>query len=169
MVKKGVSAVVTTVILVLLALVATGIAWIIANNVIDKQVQNINSCFGNNNKVQIEDRLTCYNSSSEEFKFALNIQDIQVEEILVSVSNKDNSESFKLLSEGTTYNHIRTFNGNYQENVKLPKENSGITYFINASGVGVENTSLIKIAPVIDGEQCDVFDSFSEIEDCALF
>jgi len=51
--------------------------------------------------------------------------------------------------------------------VKLPGKNEGLTYV--ASGFdGSDKIDSIKIAPVIDEEQCSAVDTTSQVDSCSL-
>ncbi|MAH03423.1 hypothetical protein CMI39_01410 [Candidatus Pacearchaeota archaeon] len=164
MLKKGLSGVVATIILVLLVLVAVGIVWGAIKGIINEKIDTVNSCFGNFEKATINSQYTCYNSSSDEFRFSIDIKDIEVDKLLISISGKNQTKSFEIPQLGSSF--IRNYNGNYNEDVKLPNKNAGLTYVANISEIG--KPTFIKIAPFIDGSQCEISDSLSEIDDCIL-
>ncbi|MBT96784.1 MAG: hypothetical protein QF567_02720 [Candidatus Pacearchaeota archaeon] len=164
MLKKGLSGVVATIILVLLVLVAVGIVWGAIRGIINEKIDIVNSCFGNFEKATINSQYTCYNSSSNEFRFSIDIKDTEIDKLLISISGRNETKSFEIPQLGSSL--IRNYNGNYNEDIKLPGKNAGLTYVANISKVG--KPSLIKIAPIIGGNQCEISDSLSEIDDCIL-
>ena len=86
--RKGISGVITAVIMIALVLVAAVIVWVVVRNIVQGQLTGVESCFGVYGKVTINNRYTCYNSSSNKFQFSVNIGDIDVSAVLVSISGE---------------------------------------------------------------------------------
>ncbi len=162
--NRGVSEIIITLIMIGLVLVATAIVWGAVNGVIKGKIDSSKSCFGNFGKVVIEKKYTCYNSDSpRNVRIALSVGDAEIEGILVSISNKDVTESFKLTNVEQTIEGVTYFDGSTL--VKIPDKNSGKTYKYTWSPV--LGPKSIQIAPIINGNQCDVSDTLSSIDDCA--
>ena len=165
--KKGISGVITAVIMIALVMAAITIVWAIVNKTIRGQMEGAESCFGNYNKVTINEMYTCYDLIEDRVHFSLNIGDIDVDEVIVSISSAGSTNSYTLTNEDGTIEGL----GNYptpdfgNDYIKLPTKNAGKTYI--ASGFDSE-PDLIKIAPVIGGQQCEVSDTLSGIENCLL-
>jgi len=166
--KKGVSEVVVTVIMVGLVLSLGAVVWGITNGLIKKQTGNVESCFGLMEKVTINREYTCFDYlGNGKFRFSISIGDIDVDGVVVGIS--DTTET------GTNY-YPYALTNDFQDlrteglapypsgtQVKLPVRNGGSTY------IATEITSapdLIRIAPVINGKQCDPTDTLSQIENC---
>ena len=185
---KGLSGVITAVIMIALVMAAAGIVWGVVNNVLKGQMESSEACFGNYNKVTINSIYTCYNSELDTFQFSLNIGDIEVDEVLVSVSSEGATNSYTLTNDAQTITGLFPYvtqgfdcdeeilfcegeevciNGNcvLPGEVMLPAKNAGLTYI--ASGFSVK-PDLIRIAPIISGQQCEVSDTVSNIEACFL-
>ncbi len=161
--KRGLSMVVTVVILILLALVAVGLVWSIVKNLINKKIEEM-ECIDTLNKLSLNNRYTCYNSTSKELRFSVEIGNIEITEFLVGLSNEGGSESIKVV-DGTSYTNIREFNGNYNENINVPGKNEGKTYVLDMSG-SLENPDSIKIAPILNKKQCEISDELINIDNC---
>ena len=168
--KKGLSTVIATVILILLTIVAVGIVWLAVKKIIEDPIGNVESCFGIFDKVNLNNQYTCYNSSSHEFQFSIDIKDIEVDELLISLSNPEASKTLKISSKGSHYDYLKLYSSssNYGNEVTLPGENEGLTYVIDASEFNLQNITSIKIAPIMNQNQCEVSDSLLNIDNCAL-
>lgn len=158
--SKGLSAVISTVILVLLVVVISSIVWIVVDNMIKEKTESASSCFGIMDKVYIEDRGTCYNSSSGELKVYVSVRNIEVEKVLLSVSGKEGAESFEIPSDDE---RIRA----YGDELVVPGKNSGKVYNLNLSGLNLGSLYSVKLVPVINGEPCEASDELREIVNCA--
>lgn len=165
--NKGLSAVITTLILVAVSIVAVGLIWSFVQSIINKQIENSEACFGNYEKVQINKQYTCYEKVSADnynLRFSLSIGDAEIDKVLVSVSSASAVKSYEITNTPAPVSGLMMYPSNLT-NVSLPGKNSGLTY--KAGGLEGKVDS-IQIAPVIGGNLCQVSDSFSEIEDCAL-
>ena len=161
--KSGLSLVISALIMIVLVIVGVSIIWAVVDKMINKEVSKSEACFGIFEKVNINNDYTCYNYSSEELLVSIEIGDIELEKLLVSISGKGTSKSFNLY-EGANYDYVRKYpSGAYNESLNLPGKNSGATYVVKTTKV-----SIIELAPIINGQQCEVSDSLSEIDDCAL-
>jgi len=166
--KRGLSTVVATLILVLLAVVLVGVVWSFLSGFINKEIKTAESCFKNFNSATIEGDYTCYNPFSQELEFSININDVKIDEILISITGKGESKSFELSNTNSVIPYVKMHNGNYSDGVILPSKNAGLTYVVNMTYLGIGNPTKIKIAPVINGKQCEITDSLSEFYDCRL-
>lgn len=165
--KKGLSAVVATLMLVLLAIALVGILWGVISNLVSDKLGATQSCLDVFEKVTLNDQYTCYNRTSKETRFSISIANIEVDEVIVSISAEGQTKSLKITNENKTISNLKPYKGNYGENVTLPDKNAGLTYVYNMTGVGFsEEPDSIKIAPTIKGTQCDVSDSILEIWYC---
>lgn len=166
--KKGLSTVVITVILIALSMAAVVLVWGFVNNLIKKQIGSSESCFGNYDKVQLNKQYTCYEDLGEgeyAIRFSLTIGDITVDKVIVSVSSASAVQSYELTNEETTITNLEDYPDDGTATVKLPNKNAGRTY--RAEGFDAV-MDLVRIAPVIGENQCEVSDSLSQIESCEL-
>ncbi len=164
--KKGVSAVVATVIMIALVIAVVLIVWKMVFKIVKEETAGAESCFGIFDKISINDYYTCYNYSSKELRLAISRKDIDIDELLISISDGEgNSQSFKISSQPLSEPYIRVSSGE----VKLPGKNSGVSYFIDTAGLGMGKPEVVKIAPIVNGKQCEVSDSLSKIDGCNIF
>ncbi len=165
--KKGLSTIVITVILIALSMAAIVLVWAFVNNLIKGQIKSSESCFGNYNKVTINGQYTCYERAGTDYnlRFSLTIGDINVDKVLVSISSESSMKSFQITNTAQPITGLEMYPSG-ETNVILPEKNSGLTY--NVTTLFSDKIDLIQIAPVINGDLCEVSSSISEIEDCAL-
>jgi flagellin-like protein len=156
--KKGVSGVITAVIMIALVIVSVAIVWGVVNKMIEDETGS-SSCMNLFEKITINGEYTCYNSSSNELRVAINVANVEIDELLLSISDVEGSKSFTI---PTTDSNLREYSGEYGNLIKLPKKNAGLTYFVR----NVKNSTSIKIAPIINEKQCEIVDSLKKIDDC---
>ena len=165
--KSGLSLVVTTLILVTLVFVAIGIIWAAVSNLLNENLEESEACFNIIDKVSINELYTCYNYTTtiNKLEFAIEIGDVEVDEVMVSVGNSQNSKSFKIKNEESLVQYVTNYSGGSM--VKLPGKNEGRTYFFDAEAAGfTDKIENIKIAPVVGGYQCDISSTLDTIDDC---
>ncbi|MFQ5531208.1 MAG: hypothetical protein ACE5ES_01190 [Candidatus Nanoarchaeia archaeon] len=107
---KGISGVITAVILIALVLGALVIVWAVVNNIIKEDLDTSQACFGNFDKITLNDRFTCYNSSSGGLRFSLNIGNIDVDKILVSISGSSRTKTFEITNEENSHDFLTRYN-----------------------------------------------------------
>lgn len=167
--KKAVSTVIATVLLILLVTASMAIVWTLVNNFVREKTENKCSNVQLPNEVTIEDSYTCYNitSNGEEVQFSINIGDVDIDSLVISILIGGNSKSFTLTNDNTAYQDIRPYQGNYGDPVKLPGKNEGRTYIANGFSETGEVES-IEIAPIISARQCDATDEIYQVENCSM-
>jgi len=158
--KKGLSAIVSSLLMVLLVIVIVGVVWGIVNNIIKDQTDT--SCFGNYGKIKFNNDYTCYNSLTNELQFSIDVGDIEVEKLIIDLVDIDGSESIEIPTSNNP--KIKRYNGVYGETILLPAKNGGKTYVIKDYG----EIDSIRVSPFINGQRCEVSDSVNEFYDCAL-
>ncbi len=159
--KRGLSGVVAVMILVMLTVSLVSIIWVVVNKVVKQNVKQSSSCFGIFDKITIDNSYTCYDSQNNELQFAIDMGDIDVDKVVISITSGGNSRNFELANSLLTISDLRGYPN--EEQVKLPEKNSGRTYLVSGFSTSPDS---IKIAPVVNGHLCDVSDSLNEIDDC---
>ncbi|MCW8966502.1 MAG: hypothetical protein OQK82_07440 [Candidatus Pacearchaeota archaeon] len=165
--KKAISGIITAVIMIALVMAATAILWGVVNNIVNEQLDEAGSCFDLYDKVTINNRYTCHNTTSDELRFSINVGDIDLSGLLVSVSGDGDSKSFKLTSENLTESYLFNY-PNKTLGIALPEKNSGKTFILDLTSVGISKPDLIQIAPIVGSKQCEVSDTLTEIDNCLL-
>lgn len=166
--KKALSSVVTTIILVGLGIAAVGLVWTFVNGLIKGQISSSEACYGKLDSVQINKKYTCYefaggNPATYNIRFSLSVGDVDIDKIIVGVVSNTTTKTYEITNTLQTIAGLKPVPSGTQ--VKLPEKNSGLSY--NGTGI-VGEITLLRIIPVIEGTQCEVSDSLSQIEDCAL-
>ena len=159
--SRGLSAVIAVVLLILLVMVTVGIVWTMVNNLVKNKTEGAKSCFdvSFSEKVGFNGDYTCYNSTS------VNVGDVDLESVIVSISGSWGSKSYNL--NGTASNISGLYNyPSRSTSISMPGKNSGYTYI--ATDIPGQ-PDWIKIAPVVNGKQCEVADTINSPEDCSIF
>lgn len=165
--KKAISGVIAAVILIGLTIAIVSIVWVVVNNLVTTELEGAQSCFGVFEKVTINNQYTCYDSSSIKFQFSINIGEIELDGVLVSISGGGITKSFKITNNATTIENVLDYTGSPL--IKLPEINSGLTYVYDLTAGGFSSSpDKLQIAPIVNKKQCGVSDSLSDIENCFL-
>ena len=166
--SKGLSTIVTTVILVAISIVAVALVWTFVGGLINKQIGNSKSCYGNTDKITLNKQYTCYEqigTSSYKLRFSIGIQEVQVDKVVVSVSSGGAVKGYTITNTPQIISGLTMYSGANPTMIVLPGQDSGLTY--NATGF-TNVIDKIEITPTINGNSCGVSDSYSEIENCLL-
>lgn len=171
--KKGFSGVVVTMILILLTIAVAIIVWTVVGDLIRKETQRGEACFGIFEKVTFNNQYTCYNYSSNEFQFSINIAEVDVDEVIILILEASGSKNFKIKKDEEVIDGLRYYLGSYDDPVKLPNKDGGTTYVFNWTDAlypGSEKYSpdQIKITPIINKKPCGTSDSVTEIVNCEI-
>jgi hypothetical protein len=165
--KKGLSGIITTMILIALSLAAVVMVWTFVNSMVQGQIKNSESCQGNYDKVKLNGEYTCYEHSGSNYylRFSLSVGAVRPEQVVVAVSSSSAVKSYIITNTTGLVNGLIMYPSN-STSIVLPDKNAGLTY---KTGIFTDKFDSVKIAPVFNGVQCDMSDSIVEISDCALF
>ncbi|MCR4327201.1 MAG: hypothetical protein NUV46_01320 [Nanoarchaeota archaeon] len=167
--KKGLSQIVSTVLIVLITVALIAGFWAIINSYINSNLNRASACNDIFEKVSINPDYTCYDSSSNSMLISISRSEFEMDSLFVSVSNESESMSFTLentpkLIDGVVYYYgVSVVGEEVPLEVSLPGNESGRTYCF--SGVK-SKPSLIDLSPKRFGFQCGVVDSVNEIPFC---
>jgi FlaG/FlaF family flagellin (archaellin) len=174
--KKALSTVIATVLIILLTVAAIAIVWTFVKKMVDESKNKVESCFGieSSEKVTLNGLYTCYINNSadpglEEVQFSINIADVEIEALIVSIMAGGSSKSFTITNEGVTDANLKYYGTSTfgEDAIKLPGKNSGRTYVARYDTTS-NKVDWIGIAPVANGEQCGITDQINDISNCAL-
>lgn len=163
--NKGVSGIIATIIMIALVLVIAGALWATINNLVGDKISSSESCFGNFGKVTLNKQFTCKDTVSNEIDFAISRGDIDLDKILVSVEGPSGTKSFEI-TNSSAYSYVKMYNGAFNGTLQLPDKNAGLTYSVGLVQIGITDATTIKIAPIINGNQCEVSDSVTSLNSC---
>ena len=162
---KGMSTVLATVIIIGITVAAGALVWGIVNNLIGKNLEKSESCFGVLDQVKLNNDYTCYDSTSDKVQFSINVGDIDIDEILVSVTFEGNSQSATLTNSLQDIPNIENYPEGIGGQVKIPGKNSGSTYFFD--GI-TSNPQSVSIIPIVNGNQCGAADTIHNLDKCEV-
>jgi hypothetical protein len=169
--KKGVSTIVITVILIGLTIGIGATVWAIVNNITQKQLGSAEACSLIFDKVKINPLYTCYyyTGTIKRVVFSIEIGDIDVDSVIVSILAGGTSKTYTITNNtAQQITDLKMYSGSGDlSQIVLPPKNSGLTYNATSSSFS-SAPDLIRIAPKINGKQCDASDSISQIESCSL-
>src|SRR5271157_5816029 len=109
--KRGISSIIATLLLIVLTIVLAGIVWSVVNGLVSQKISQSSACFGNFNTINLNGQYTCYNSSSNSLQFSLNIGDIAVDGVVVSISSQSQSKSITITNTPQTISNLSYYNG----------------------------------------------------------
>jgi hypothetical protein len=161
--KTGMSGMIVAIIMIAMVLLVGGIVWSVVNNLIQGEIGKGSSCFGILDKVTIERKYTCFDSDNNIARIQLVLGDIDVEGVLISISDNTTSKEFTLTYSEQIIENLVTYSG---EPLVLPGKNNGTTY--NYSWDEDSRPNNVRIAPIIKGNRCEVSDTLSGIDNCSL-
>jgi flagellin-like protein len=162
--KKGISSIIATLLLIVLTIILVAVVWTVVNNFISPKISQSTSCYNAYNDVTLNNQYSCFNSSSNQVQFSLNIGSTSVSGVLVSISSAGQSKSFTITTTPQAISNLANYDGSQQ--ISLPGLNSGATYIYSWSGSDVPNS--VEVAPLIKGQQCSSSDSIQKLDDCEL-
>ena len=145
--NKGVSAVIATVLIILITVAATAILWRFVMPLITGNIDEGTKCFDTMDQLKvIDDIYTCKNSDSKNISIQMSrgTKDFSLVDIQVKMNKADgNSETFMILDNETTLYPTG-------DNLVVPGQNEDRVYFINSSTISnaesVQIASMVKIS-----------------------
>jgi len=159
--KKAMSAIISIMMLVLIVLAGTAIIWKILSKTVDEGLEESKSCYDLIGKVVVNGEYTCYDGAENEMHVSIGVGDIDIDGLLIAITDENSSVSFELTNEITNIPGL--LNYTRSDDVKAPGKNSGVTYI--ATNI-VEIPFSIEIAPKLNDHLCEG-DTFTGIEFCS--
>jgi flagellin-like protein len=160
--KKGLSTIVTTIMIIAMVLVAGVIIFTLVRNVAEDNLGKTEACYNLYEKISLNDDYTCYNSTGNYTQFSLNRKELTLDSLRISIDSEIKSEVFLLTEKVETIDGLNNYPDN-NTGVSLPGNSSGLTYIANGFTV---MPSLIQISPVRGGVNCEVVDEISTFVEC---
>lgn len=162
--KRGLSTVVATLLLILLSIILITILWGVVKPLVENRLDESKVCLDIIGKVTLNDRYTCYNRTMDAFLFSINVGDLDIDKVIVSISSRGEAKSIELTNTPAAITNFRNYNGTTL--VAIPGKNSGLTYIYNSTAAGSGEPDEISIAPVIGDDKCGATDEISEVDYC---
>lgn len=164
--KKAVSTIIATVLMIALVIAITGIVWVVVSNLVSQQLEEAGTCLDVIGKVSINHQYTCYNITGKELMFSIEIGDINISKVVVSVSGSGTGNSYEIEKTPKTITNLKNYSRG--EIIRLADSNGALTYRLDTESTELGMPDSIRIYPVINGKQCDATDTLSEVGDCSL-
>lgn len=162
--KKALSTVVASVIMILLVVSAVFIVGTYATKILRDNIESSENCMGVSEKVLLDKKQTCYNLSARELNLFIEVKDIEIDELLVSIADNSKSKTFTIKKESTQVDNV--LNYEREDSIKIPSKNSGELFIIDLEEEGIAKPTDIKIAPKVGKTTCDISDRILQIQLC---
>lgn len=160
--KKGLSQVVSTVVLILLTVAIVAGVWATVQNLVEGRLDKTGACYGLFEKIKINSKYTCYDSTNSRMQVSISIGEVEIESLLISLSSESDSKTFELINSSKEIEGVTNYPSN-ESGVSLPSKEGGKTYYVlNIDAIPEK----IEIAPKVNGYQCDVVDSLPNVDIC---
>lgn len=163
--KKALSNIIASVIMILLVVIAMILVGTFVTNLIQDRITESGSCLDTLDQVLIKDSQTCYSPSLNELKVFIEVKDIEINEILISVADESTAIPFTIKSEPSTIPSVENYSrGNL---VSIPPKKSGLAYYFNLTELELSKPTSVKVVPIINGKSCSETDQITSIPLCA--
>jgi len=160
--KKGLSEIISTVLLILISVVAVSILAYVLIPMIKEWTSGSSECFNALDKIKIVNKgFTCYDSGNGEASFTVSLaNDVKIKGIAASIGSEGSSKVFEIYNSSTNED-IKMYNGDYGEELELPNPGEERTYIINYAGTE------LQVGLIMEKKTCDFSDSIV-LESCEI-
>ncbi|MBU1129196.1 MAG: hypothetical protein KJ949_01030 [Nanoarchaeota archaeon] len=162
--KKGLSAVITTLIMIALVIVLITIVWVAVDRMTRGAIEGSESCFDIAGKASINNVYTCFDSTNSRFQFSVNLGDVEPDAVLVTVSTIGTTKSYEIKSDSSSNYTAGVFNYDGTYPLTGLEKNSGQTYY--TLEFDSEAPDSVELFLKFGEKQCSVSDALYEISDC---
>ena len=161
--KKGLSAVITTLIMIALVIVLITIVWIAVDRMTKGAIEGSESCFDIAGKANINNMYTCWDGT--DLNFSIKLGDINPDAVIVSISTVGSSKSYIINGTSVYTGEVKNYDDpNYVgRTLDALTANSGQTYVTTFFDSKPDS---IELFLVFGDKQCSVSDALYEISDC---
>lgn len=169
--KRGLSEVISTLLIIILTIVALAGIWIFVQNFVVDTLGTAKKCSGITEKIAFGEG-TCYfyqeNPEKKELHIQLNRKDLKMDGVLIAVTSlSGESKSFKIMEDQSTkYTYVKELTGSYNIPLELVKEDEGKTYVFNLKDGSFGEPKTIELVPIIEKEYCSSVDLWNNIPKC---
>jgi hypothetical protein len=164
---KGLSQVVSTVLLILLSIVSIAVIWGVVNSFVENRLEGANSCLEILDQVKISSDWTCYNSSSNQMLISIEINNADITSVIFGISSGEESSVFRILNESSLVERVQEYSlkatGNYS--ISLPSREGGKTYIFDNI---TEIPEKITISAQVGKKQCGTSDYLENVYICEI-
>jgi len=141
--KRGVSAVIATVLLILLTVAAVALIAGIIIPFVKNELDKSKKCFSINEQISVvQGNFTCYTLSSTKIMIKRTSKDFLLQGFMISISSGGSSKVYKI-EDNIKTSGVKMHDNN--ETLRIPKAGEAETYVFSLSG------NYASISPVIEG------------------
>ena len=146
--KRGISALVATVLLVLITVAAVGIIWGAIMPMITRTMQLGQACI--DAMVLIKEDRTCIDTNNNEVHVMVQrgTKDFNLSAIALFLEGEAGSKGRDIKDNKKT-DGVRMFDKTYDNATILPGTGEFVVYVINSTAVGISNPTGVSVAPVV--------------------
>jgi len=153
--KRGLSTIISILIIIAITMIAAGIVWGVARSVIKDRIDYSEAC-----SIQLLDNVkinsinTCYYKTDGYLKLYTDIGNAELEKIIVYITYGGETKTTELKTN-------IGINSGKKHLINLQQDPPGFTLILD------HLPEAVKIAPVVKGQQCGTIDSFYQIPQCS--
>jgi len=162
--KKGLSDVISTILLITLTIILVGVVWVVVGGILKEKTSASSSCVNSFDKIKLNEEYTCYDGNTNTLQVSIDISEVNLNGVIFSISDSTKSKSFEIVKEPTNVDGVSAYDSNPL--TSLPEADGGKTYIVSLSFFGITNPKEVRIAPKINNNQCEVSDSLNELKLC---
>lgn len=163
--KRGLSGVVSVVVIIALVMAAGIMVWTFVENMVTDRMESTESCYEASDKVEINNDYTCYEITNDSLRLYISVKDISLDEILIAVNSEGPSKTITIGKQARNLEGISNYPSRSGA-VAVPGKNEGSAYLITGlDGMSRENIR-VSISPSVNGNQCDTVDTVNNLWRC---
>lgn len=167
--KKGLSAVIVTLLLTALAVFLIVIVGLALRGIVEGEADQSKKCFGdfgNPGKLEFDLKNTCYNKTGDEVQFSIRRGDVEIDGASVFVSGRYETVPLRLAGEERRIDSLRHYGRARGGAVKLPPKEGKSTYVYEWNVTKMGNVSRLEVRPVVGGTECGASHHVRYFDDC---
>ncbi len=150
--KKAVSPIVASVLLILITITAAIIIGAFVKNMIQNLANKSKECGELLGKIHIDREATCYNKTTQEVYVgvALETGSPEIKGLFIALEGGGVRKAFKLI-EGNNYTNVKEIDKNYNEAITIVKPGEIVAYVFNITDIDTRLKESVTITPITEG------------------
>jgi flagellin-like protein len=141
--KKGISAVIATVLLIMLTVAAVALIAGVIIPFVKNQLDTSKKCFDITDQISIEPgKPTCYGLADTRVMIKRTSKNFELKGFIVSLRNATNSQTYRIYSNSET-SGVKMYDNSLD--LKIPEQGGAETYIFSISA------SYVSVAPILEG------------------
>jgi hypothetical protein len=164
--ERGLSAIISTVLIIGIGIVLTAVIWGIVDSLVEEKLDESKSCFNIFEKLKINEEYTCYDASENVLNLSIIRGDIEVDSLLIGITGETEGVTKEIFNASEIVSGVFFLGEDIalpETPVELPGKEGGKTYLITGINFEIEE---IVIAPKINKNQCEAVDFLSDVFPC---